>query len=587
MQRRMIGMWVMVGVLLLLGGCGQGSSGEEDAAQPPAATEAVVAPTATAEPEPTPTAEPVAQAVPVSPIALPPEGTDGFPWWNDTVWYEIFVRSYHDSDGDGVGDLQGLIQKLDYLNDGDPATTTDLGVTGLWLMPVAESPSYHGYDVVDYYAIDEEYGTEEDFKQLMEEAHRRGIRVIVDMVLNHTSSAHPWFQAARAGDPAFVEWYRFIEGEKPRQSAPWGGGGSAWHEAGANRYYYGVFWSEMPDLNYENPEVTAEAQAISRFWLEELGADGFRLDGIRLLIEGERLQENTEQTHSWLKAYQSFLDSVRPDAFAIGEVWTTTDKVVPYLTNDELDSAFEFSTATAMLAAARDGNAGPIRIAHSLDVKFYPPNEYATFLTNHDQDRVASVLRDMDKLRVAASMLLTGPGVPFLYYGEEVAMTGRKPDEDIRKPMPWNGEAGGGFTEGRPWRALPEGYEENNVAAMLEDPESLLSHYRRLIALRNEHEALRIGEHMKINSSTSAVYPFVRQSDEETLIVLINLTEEAISGYELELDAGSIELSDAPTELLHGVTAAAPTLDEAGSFAGYTPIETLEPYTTYVIQLRP
>ena len=171
-------------------------------------------------------------------------GTAGKPWWNDTTFYEIFVRSFYDSDGDGVGDLNGLIEKLDYLNDGDPATTSDLGVTGIWLMPVMASPSYHGYDITDYYQVNPEYGTSEDFKRLIAEAHKRGIRVIIDLVLNHTSSEHPWFSESQNPNSPKRAWYVW-SAEEPQ--------GKGWHPGKDGGYYYGYFGERMPDLNYKNP----------------------------------------------------------------------------------------------------------------------------------------------------------------------------------------------------------------------------------------------------------------------------------------------------------------------------------------------
>lgn len=533
----------------------------------------------------------VAFSVNEGPISLPPTGTDGYPWWNDTVWYEIFVRSFYDSDGDGIGDLNGITTMLDYLNDGDPATTDDLGVTGIWLMPIAESPSYHGYDVVDYRAIERDYGTADDFKRLIEEAHKRGIRVIVDLVLNHTSSQHPWFKAALDGDPKYVNWYRFVEGEQPVQFAPWGGD-NIWHPAGANRYYYGIFWSEMPDLNYENPDVQAEMYDVTRFWLEEMGVDGFRLDAIRHLIEVERQVENTAETHTWLKEYHDYVKNIAPDAFIVGEVWSDTDKVVPYLANDELDSAFEFLTADSLLNAAASENAGPVRIAFGLDNNLYPPLEYATFLANHDQNRTFSVLaQDMNHARTAAAMLLTGPGIPFIYYGEEVAMQGRKPDEDIRLPFPWTGDENGGFTTGEPWRALPRKYEDNNVAAMMGDPASLLSYYQQLIALRNNHSALRVGDYIVLKSSTSDILPFIRQSEDETLLVIHNLTGKPISDYSLEWPGGipiNTTRDAFAGDLMAGIGGGdMNAIQSGGPVADYQPLDTLEPYTTYVLQMRP
>ncbi|MGQ0600216.1 MAG: alpha-amylase family glycosyl hydrolase, partial [Anaerolineales bacterium] len=291
-------------------------------------------------PAPTATAEPVANS----------------PWWNDTVFYEIFVRSFRDSDGDGVGDFNGLIEKLDYLNDGDPTTTTDLGVTGIWLMPITESPSYHGYDVVDYYAVDQEYGTREDFARLLDEAHQRGIKVIVDLVLNHTGLDHPWFKEADAGNAEYRDWYLWAD-EAPNYRGPWGQ--QVWYAA-KDGYYYAVFWSGMPDLNLENPKVTTQIQDITRFWLEEMNVDGLRLDAIKHFVEQGPAQENTPATHAWLQSYFQFYKSVDPNTFTVGEAWTDTPKVVDYI-GDEVDVAFEFDLAKAFLTSA----SGPIASAAS------------------------------------------------------------------------------------------------------------------------------------------------------------------------------------------------------------------------------
>jgi len=259
---------------------------------------------------------------PVSTTQVKPAGTAVGPfWWNDSVFYEIFVHSFYDSDGDGIGDLNGLVEKLDYLNDGDPATTDDLGITGLWLMPIAQSPSYHGYDVADYCAVDDEYGTNEDFRRLVDEVHRRGIRVIIDLVLNHTSSKHPWFQSARDDvNSPYRDFYIWSE-QDPGYKGPWGA--QAWHRS-ATGYYYGVFWEGMPDLNYDNPAVTAEMEEVIRFWLEDMGADGFRLDAVKHLIEEDRSQENTPATHEWLRGFYVFYKETNPDAMTVGEVWSST-----------------------------------------------------------------------------------------------------------------------------------------------------------------------------------------------------------------------------------------------------------------------
>ncbi len=208
------------------------------------------------------------------------------------MFYEVFVRSFADSDGDGIGDLRGLTDRLDYLNDGDPSTNDDLGVTGLWLMPIAGSPSYHGYDVTDYEAVEPDYGTAEDFRAFMAAAHERGIAVIVDLVLNHTSIDHPWFQDARTPGSEHDDWYVWSTTGVPFAGP---GGRRIWHKDG-DRWYYGFFWEGMPDLNVANPEVEAALDDVARFWLEDMGVDGFRLDAARHLIEdGDKTENSAEQ----------------------------------------------------------------------------------------------------------------------------------------------------------------------------------------------------------------------------------------------------------------------------------------------------
>src|SRR5687768_9705292 len=238
---------------------------------PPSPTQTpTIAPTETAQPTrtSTPLPLPTVPATPIQPVTGLPQGTDGYPWWNDTVFYEIFVRSFYDSDGNGIGDFNGITEKLDYLNDGDPATRTDLGVTGLWLMPIHPSPSYHGYDVTDYYDVNPEYGTMEDFKRLLEEAHARGIRVTIDWVLNHTSSQHAWFEQAKDPESSYRDWYRWTTEQFPGPGWRYGGGGAS---------YYANFAEYMPDLNYANTAVRAEMKKVFDFWLNDVGIDGFRL----------------------------------------------------------------------------------------------------------------------------------------------------------------------------------------------------------------------------------------------------------------------------------------------------------------------
>lgn len=512
------------------------------------------------------------------------KGTEGHPWWNDAVFYEIFVRSFFDSNGDGIGDLQGLIDKLDYLNDGNPETDTDLGIGALWLMPVMPSPSYHGYDVTDYYDTHPEYGSLDDFKQLINAAHERGIRIIIDLVLNHTSREHPWFQAALRGEQPYRDYYLWSE-EDPGYASPIGG--PAWHPSETG-YYYAAFWGGMPDLNLENPKVIEEIESITRFWLKDVGVDGFRLDAIQHFVEEGKNQTNTEGTHRWLQNFYRMYKKIKPEAFTIGEAWTSTREIIPYVVDKAVDAAFEFETAGAMMVAARTENNGPIRIAHAVDQKSYPSQQFAMFLTNHDQNRLMSELGgDVGRAKVAASLLLTSPGIPFLYYGEEVGMTGVKPDEDIRLPMQWEAAATAGFTSGTPWRAPNENIEQANVAVQKNNPDSLFNHYRKLIHLRNHHDAMRIGDWVKVRSSHRSVYAYIRQSREETLLVVVNLSGHALSDYDLRLLPNDGTLSGANFEdMFEGIPITPPTLDEDGVFDDYKPVETLAPHQLLVIKIN-
>lgn len=512
------------------------------------------------------------------------QGSNNLPWWNDTAFYEIFVRSFNDSDGDGIGDINGLIEKLDYLNDGDPSTNEDLGVTGIWLMPIMESPSYHGYDVTDYYQVNPEYGTNEDFKRLVDEAHQRGIRVIVDLVLNHSSREHPWFEEAQAADSDLHDWYIWSE-DDPGYRGPWGQ--DVWHRTPAG-YYYGVFWEGMPDLNLENTAVTEEMLAIADFWLEEMGADGFRLDAIKHLVEDGRIQENSTASHEWLNAFHDFYKEVNPDALTVGEAWTSTAQVLEY-TGDEVDIAFQFDLAQDIINASRMGRGSVAAQTQNEIVASFPPNQYATFITNHDQNRVMSQLNgDEGKAKTAASILLLGPGVPFIYYGEEIGMMGSKPDEDIRLPMQWSGDSfRAGFTSGTPWRTPFSDFEERNVALQTDDPDSLLSHYRDLIHLRHNHEALRVGDWVLVEANPNSLYAAVRYTDQEIVLVLINSSATEITDYELNLQMGPLAGEAAATLLFGEGSVTAPTVTESGGFETYTPLETLPPQSAFVILLSP
>ena len=538
-----------------------------------------------------PVTQPTTTPLPAPVPTLAPTGPAGEPWWQSAIFYEIFVRSFYDSNGDGIGDLDGITEKLDYLNDGDPATTTDLGVTALWLMPIHPSPSYHGYDVIDYYAVNPEYGTTEDFQRLLAEAHRRGIRVIIDFVMNHTSLEHPWFVEAQDVQSPRRDWYRWSATD-PGGAGPWGQ--QAWHEAPAGDYYYGVFWEGMPDLNYTNPAVQAEMTAVARFWLAEMGVDGLRIDGARYLVEegdgAKKVLADSTGTHAQFRDFRTAYKAINPAAMTVGEVWTTNDAVATYLQGDEFDLAFNFDLASALVKSANTGDADAARLSLALSLKLLPVAATATFLTNHDIDRVMSQLGDdVNKAKRAATMLLTLPGTPFLYYGEEIGMVGKKPDEDIRLPMQWDRGENGGFTTGTPWRARNDDAAAKNVEAQLADPNSLLAHYRTLIALRQSQPALRNGETFKMKSANRAVLPYLRATDDQILLVVNNLRDEPIDDYALTLESGPLTPDQRyRIEPLWGDGPFAEvTTDAKGGFKAYQPTASLAPGQTLLLVLQP
>lgn len=507
------------------------------------------------------------------------------PWWRDRVFYEVFVRSFADSDGDGIGDLRGLTDRLDYLNDGDPATSDDLGVTALWLMPVAESPSYHGYDVTDYKAIEADYGTADDFRALMTAAHERGIDVVVDLVLNHTSSQHPWFQGARTPGSAQDDWYVWSDTD-PGIAGP--GGREVWHPDG-DRWYYGYFWEGMPDLDVANPDVAAALDDVAAFWLNDLGVDGFRLDASKHLIEDGATLENTPATKTWLQGFRDRVQAVDPDALLVGEVWDATSVSSAYVRDGALDMTFGFDLAAATLSAIRLGDADSLAQVQADASDAYPTDGLATFLTNHDQDRVMDVLgRDVDAAALAGTLLLTGAGVPFIYYGEELGMRGRKPDEDIRTPLAWDTtEPGHGFTTGEPWEPFAPGVESANVAGQTGDPASLLSHYRSLIALRAAHPALRSGSVTQMTEVTRGIHAYLRTDGDEIIAVIANVSDEPIDGASLTLDAGPLCGTPKVEVLLGDATVRSPAVNATGGFDAYVPIEHLEPRQAVVVRLSP
>lgn len=459
-----------------------------------------------------------------------PTATRGLADTPGAVCYEVFVRSFSDSNGDGIGDLNGLTAKLDYIE--------GLGASCIWLMPVAESPSYHGYDVSDYYRVEPDYGTAEDFKHFVGEAHRRGIKVLVDMVLNHSSSENPWFKAALSDTASpYRPWYRFSP--KPLGKGPWGE--EAWHKSPVrNEYYWGVFWSGMPDLNYDTPAVREEARKIATFWLNDMGVDGFRLDAVPYLVEAGGCMIGCPGTHAFLHEYAEHVKRVKPEAYTVGEAWGNYATVLPYYP-DQLTSYFAFELADSLIAAVKRGSASGLLPGYLKYQDTLPWYRWSPLLSNHDGTRSMTLLEgDPAKARLAATLLLTLPGLPFVYYGEEIGMTGDKPDPRLRTPMQWLPSPGFGFTSGKAWEAAQPDSMIVTVAAQDADGGSLLNLYRRLIKLRKSNLALALGRLMPLSAGSPWVLAYARRHQDRSVLVIANLGGMRATGVSIGAAAGAL-----------------------------------------------
>ncbi len=495
-------------------------------------------------------------------------------WWKHGVLYQIYPRSFSDSDGDGIGDLAGLTDKLDYLR--------NLGVDGLWLSPIYPSPmADFGYDISDYRGIDPVFGDLEDFRILVEEAHRRGIRMIMDMVFNHSSDRHPWFLESRSSKASPKrDWYVWhpgrpsrSKGGRPRLPNNWRGafGGPAWSwDENTGEYYLHSFLPEQPDLNWHNPEVREELYNVLRFWME-IGVDGFRFDVINYIAKDRQFRNNPyrihkalprrfeqqdhifdrcrPESHLYLKELRKVLDEY-PERMSIGEVFPNEGIIdqkasAAYLGNAESDGekelhmAFDFSPNFAPWSASYFARILG-RQYEALEAKGWPVH----VLSNHDQSRSAARLAkgNPEKIKLLLTLLLTQRGTPFLYYGEEIGMTdvkipraalqdpvgikfwpfhpGRDPE---RTPMQWNGEERAGFTDGKPWLPIPESARCVNVGAQENDPDSILSHTRSLIALRRERASLNRGS-WELLPSPRGVLAYRRKRGEEETTVYLNFS---------------------------------------------------------------
>ncbi|HIS96877.1 MAG TPA: hypothetical protein IAD42_02760 [Candidatus Scatomorpha pullistercoris] len=433
-------------------------------------------------------------------------------------WYEVFVYSYYDSDGDRTGDLAGLAEKLDYIS--------GLGMNGIWLMPIMPSPSYHKYDVTDYYDIDPQYGTLEDFSAMLEKAHSLGIDVIIDLVVNHTSSEHPWFTSAKSDENSeYRDWYNWSDTQQ-----------DGYAKAG-DAYYECRFVNTMPDLNLDNPEVRAEIENILRFWLEDMGVDGFRLDAVTSYYTG-----NTEKNKEFLSWLGDTARSIKPDCYIVGEAWTDLYEIADYC-EAGIDSFFLFPVAQRggyieeiLGPDVKEPGRSYGNVTALLEMRLPEGTIPAPFLGNHDTARAASMLGpDIEKQKMAAGLLAMMRGGTFVYYGDEIGMTGSATDPDKRLGMYWTTLSE--ITHCPPGTTVAE-YVQPSVTEQLEDPDSLLSYYAAAMRLRNENPEIARGTSEVIDSGEGDICVIRRSWNGESCVIVINPSENAH-----ELDTEPLGLS--------------------------------------------
>ena len=466
--------------------------------------------------------------------------------------YEVFLYSFADSDGDGIGDINGLISKLDYID--------DFGADAIWILPVCPSPTYHKYDVKDYMDIDPQYGTMEDFENLIAESHERNIKIYTDLVLNHTSSEHPWFLAAKEyltslgdNEPSsdeckYFDYYSFSkekkEGYEPLEGTDW--------------YYEARFWGGMPDLNLDNENVRKEIEDIVKFWLDK-GVDGFRLDAVTSYYTG-----NSDKNIAFLSWLNETVKGVKSDAYLVAECWTDFASYTSYYQSG-VDSFFDFafSDSTGALANYARGTSGIINYGNSClnvqnTLKKYNENAVdAPFTSNHDQARCAGYYtgENADKqIRLAGGLLLMMNGNAFIYYGEELGMKGSGKDENKRAPMQWGDES---ITCGGPVDMDEIEMTYGTLADQQSDPYSIYNYYKEAAYLRKAWPEIARGE-ITVESSLSNndVLVMFKTYEEHTIAIVVNSSEEAMdvdlsSIGEAEL-AGMLVMDENPVTFENG-----------------------------------
>jgi alpha-glucosidase len=483
-------------------------------------------------------------------------------WWRDGVIYQIYPRSFADSNGDGIGDIPGIISKLDYL--------ANLGIDGIWLSPINPSPDKDfGYDVADYFDIDPKYGTLADFDRLMKEAHKRNLHIVMDLVLNHTSDQCEWFNQSRSSrDNKYRDWYIWRENPKGKEYPPnqWQSvfGGKAWeYDERTKQWFYHMFVKEQPDLNWRNPDVYKKMMDVFRFWLDR-GVDGFRLDVFNNYFKDDQFRDNPpafgirpfeQQKHVFdsnrpemmkvIKDIRGITDKYK-ERYVVGETFLVTSKEAAGFCGDgKLHANFDFS----LLNCPWDANRFFKSISswdNLLSTTAWP--NYV--LNNHDTRRSATRFTNSendDRLKVAATMLLTLRGTPFLYYGEEIGMRDIKLKrselqdpvgirywpvpvgrDGCRSPMQWDDSTNAGFGAGKPWLKVHPNFGKRNVQAQENDEQSLLNYYKWLLSLRKTTPALQKGLFIPLTYEPRALMAYLREYDGQTVLVVLNFTHRKV-----------------------------------------------------------
>jgi len=507
-------------------------------------------------------------------------------WWKEAVVYQVYVRSFYDADGDGVGDLKGILEKLDYLQ--------TLGIDALYLNPINASPNYdNGYDISDYLAIMPDFGTMETFERLLEACHRRGIRLIMDLVINHTSHLHPWFiEATKGQESSHRDYYLWHPGKEGGPPNRWGSffGGSAWtYHPEVEAYYLHLFSKEQPDLNWEKKRVREEIKAVITYYLDK-GVDGFRFDAINHLAKDHRYPEgkrkpgevytdfipyvqNLQRGHAYIREIAKLIRERDPQIPVIGETGGISfDSVAPYTApeREELDFTFHFDYHSV----PKDEKTGQIdlkRLKRTMGgwQKMKGSDGWLPlFYSNHDSSRTVSRLGDDGTFHARSAMMLallqfTQRGTPFVYYGDEIGMTNaynytledyndlsvgkryedlvvgghrthdsfmaelhEKGRDNARTPMQWSGDEHAGFSTTDPWIKLNDRYPEINVEAQASDPDSIWHFYRRLIALRRNHRGLIYGSFHHVNVHHRRVIAYERRHGGKSYLVIANFFGE-------------------------------------------------------------